>query len=89
MKYVVCSIRDIAGDLFGQPFCTASVGTAIRSFSDECNKKDPEGRNVIASHPGDFELFQLGTFDDSVGRFELFEDKKHLVRGSDCVKATS
>lgn len=88
MIYIVCAIRDVKGDLFGQPFFSASVGMAIRGFSDECTRPDPEGRNLLARHPGDFELYQLGTFDDQSGRFVLFDDKKQLVHGSDCVKSS-
>lgn len=68
MKYVICAIRDRAADAFGRPMFSAALGQAIRSFVDEVNRSDPN--NQLAAHPDDFDLYQLGTFDDSTGMFD-------------------
>lgn len=68
MKYIVVSVRDRAADAYGRPFFVAALGQAIRSFTDEVNKKGPD--NTIGSHPEDFDLYHLGTFDDATGTFE-------------------
>jgi hypothetical protein len=56
-----------------------SVGVAIRSFSDEVNRKDPE--NQLHNHPDDFDLYELGEFDDNTGLFALHEQPKLLSLG--------
>lgn len=84
MKYVVLSIRDRGADVFGTPYCSASVGQAIRAFGDEVNRDAPE--NLLAKHPDDFDLYQIGLFDDASGRFEMADDVRVLIRGKDVRK---
>ena len=79
MKYVVVSIKDRAADAFGRPAFVPSVGVAIRSFSDEVNRSDSE--NQMYSHPDDFDLFELGSYDDSTGIVEMLDQPKLLILG--------
>lgn len=79
MKMVICSIRDSAADAYGRPFFLPSVGVAIRSFTDEVNR--PAEDNQIYQHPEDFDLFELGEFDDVSGRFVLLDVPKQLALG--------
>lgn len=79
MHMVVCSIRDSAADAYGRPFFLPSVGVAIRSFIDEVNR--PSEDNQIYQHPEDFDLFELGSFNDADGRFELHDVPKQLALG--------
>ena len=79
MKMVICSIRDSAADAYGRPFFLPSVGVAIRSFTDEVNR--PSEDNQIYQHPEDFDLFELGEFDDTTGRFVLLDTPKQLALG--------
>lgn len=69
MKYVVCAVYDNAAACFGRPIFTSAVGAAVRSLTDEVNRKAQD--NQMHAHAKDFSLFELGTFDDSNGRFEL------------------
>ena len=64
MKLIVCSVKDRAADAFGRPMFVPSQGVAIRSFSDELNRNDPE--NQLYNHPDDFDLYDFGTFDDNL-----------------------
>lgn len=73
------SIRDSAADAYGRPFFMSSVGIAIRSFTDEVNRADKE--NQIYMHPEDFDLFELGEFDDETGRISLLDVPKQLALG--------
>lgn len=84
MKIQIVSVRDSAADAFMNPFFVQTTGMAIRSFRDEVNRH-AEG-NIIASHPGDFELFHLGDFDQTSGLFQLFERPVMLIRAKDCVE---
>lgn len=83
MRYVVCSVRDVCADLFGQPFFQASVGMAQRTFTDSVNRQDPN--NLMSQHPEHFELYQLGFYDDADASFTLLEKPKQLLLGSNCV----
>lgn len=79
---VLC-VRDRAADVFGTPFFSAAVGSAVRSFSDELNSKD--GKSQLAAHPEDFDLYYLGTYDDS--RAEFFcKDPRQVAIGKDLVR---
>jgi hypothetical protein len=79
MKLVLCTVKDRAADAFGRPMFVPSVGVAIRSFSDEVNRDDPE--NQLNRHPDDFDLYELGEFDDNTGLFDLHDQPKLLSLG--------
>jgi hypothetical protein len=86
MKLTLCSVKDRAADAFGRPMFVPSTGVAIRSFSDEVNRKDVE--NNLYNHPDDFDLYELGEFDDNTGLFSLHEQPKLLTLGKQ-VKTTT
>lgn len=65
MRYKIVCVRDRAADVFGQPIFVASLGVALRSFSDEVNNKESN----INKHPDDYDLYELGEFDDNEGLF--------------------
>lgn len=79
MKLVMCSMKDRAADAFARPMFVPSVGVAIRSFSDEINREDKD--NQLYAHPDDFDLFELGIFDDSNGKFDLYDEPKQIAIG--------
>lgn len=79
---IVC-VRDRAADVFGQPNFTTSLGGSIRSFGDEVNRVD--ANNMLNRHPEDFELYHLGTYDDSSATFELLPKPRQIAIGKDCV----
>ena len=79
MKLVLCTVKDRAADAFGRPMFVPSVGVAIRSFSDEVNRKDPD--NQLHNHPDDFDLYELGEFGDNTGFFALHDQPKLLSLG--------
>jgi len=79
MKMTVVSIKDRAADAFGRPFFVPSVGVAIRSFQDEVNRASED--NQMFHHSDDFDLFELGVFDDANGMFELYDSPKLLTLG--------
>lgn len=76
--YVVCSVRDRALDAFMQPIFTPALGMALRSFSDEVNR--PE--SPMYAHPDDYDLFQIGSYDDSVGKLVAC-DPRQVAIGKD------
>lgn len=66
MIYVVCSVRDRTSLVFSQPFYSPTLESSIRSFRILIN--DPNG-GLPHSHPDDFDLYHVGSFDDSPGIF--------------------
>lgn len=79
MKLTLCTVKDRAADAYGRPMFVPSTGIAIRSFSDEINRADTE--NQMYNHSDDFDLYELGEFDDNTGLFSLHEQPKLLTLG--------
>lgn len=77
MQRMVFAVRDRAADTFGTPFFQVARGQAIRMFSDEINRSSTE--NQLWLHPDDFDLYELGVFDDSAGTFTTGVPKQIAV----------
>lgn len=90
MNMIVVSVRDAKAEMFLRPWFVQTTGIAVRAFTDEVNRVDIS--NPIYTHPTDFSLYELGTFNDNSGRFESHEVPKLLCYGdqvSTKVRATS
>lgn len=57
------SVYDVATETFARPFYVTHTAQAVRSFTDEVNREDSE----ISRHPQDYELWEMGNFDDQTG----------------------
>lgn len=68
MKRLIFAVRDRASDTFGNPMFVPSRGQAIRSFADEVNRVSSE--NILSQHPEDFDLYELGFYDDDTALFD-------------------
>lgn len=79
MEKVVCAVRDSALAAFMNPFCSPSTGGAVRAFSDEVNRPESE----MGKHPEDYELWNLGFFDESTGKFDCPGGPVLISRGKD------
>lgn len=82
MKHFMMSVRDSAVGSFMRPFTAPSVPAAVRSFGDEVNRAGSE----MNQHPGDYELYQVGYFDEETGRFDAEFPVTMVVRAKDLVK---
>jgi len=80
MHQIIVSVKDTAAQAFGRPVFVPSSAVAIRSFRDEVNRKD--STDDLAKHPSDFDLYEIGTFDDSTGIIEVSEPRL-LARAKD------
>lgn len=81
MKMHIVAVRDIVANVFGQPMFVGTLGGAIRSFGDQCTNTT-DASNVLATHPEDFELYQLGEYNDENARFELLAEPKQIAIGA-------
>ncbi|QXP08540.1 MAG: nonstructural protein [Arizlama microvirus] len=69
------AIRDTKAEQFLPPFLVPTLGVAYRDVQDAVNRGQKE--NPLSSYPNDFELWQLGTFDDESG--EIFSSPQRLL----------
>lgn len=84
MRFAICAVRDRASGAFARPMFVPAVGAAIRSFGDEVNRQAEKAEeNPLFSHPEDFDLFELGEWDDNTGRFVGLEDPRQIAVGKD------
>lgn len=79
MIYKIVSVHDRATDAYGRPIFVVASGQAIRSFQDEINRVAPE--NEMNRHPDDYDLYELGTFDDSNGQLTSYKEPHQLAIG--------
>lgn len=77
----VCVVYDSVSEAYMRPFFAPATGAAIRSFTDEVNSGNAD--SIVAMHPADYTLFELGEWDDEKGVIHLYETKKRLVHGLD------
>lgn len=82
--FAIVSVRDIVAETFGRPFMASNIPSAIRSLTHEINS--PEA-GTLHSNPGDFELYNLGEFDDESGAITVFDSPRFVCRGYDLVNA--
>lgn len=80
MKRFVVSVFDRKLAAYGQPWFVPAVGAAIRAFGDEINGDGP-----AAKHPGDYDLYELGLFDEDTGKFENLDSPKQVAIGDQMV----
>lgn len=62
-KHIIVAVRDRQLNAYMRPFTAQTAGQAIRSFRDEANRQGSE----INAHPEDYELYQLGKWDEETG----------------------
>lgn len=75
----VFSVRDRALDAFGQPIFSPSTGLAVRSFADEVNRVGSD----FNKHPEDYDLYEVGEWDDSIGSLAGLTPPKMIQVGKD------
>lgn len=78
----IVAIRDDAIQAFGRPIFVVALGQATRSFADEVNNEQSE----MCKHPSDYSLYEIGEYDDEIGRVTSLESPRLLSRGADVSK---
>lgn len=69
----IFTIFDCKAESYLQPFFSLNEATARREFSQAVN-----GDGQFNKHAEDYTLFQLGTFNQEHGNFDLEVTPKHL-----------
>lgn len=62
------SVYDNKTEAYAKPFFQLTRGEALRSWTDLAN--DLQSQNMVAKHPSDFVLFEIGEYDESTGTFQ-------------------
>lgn len=81
MIQVIVTVKDTAAQAFGRPMFVPTVAVALRSFRDEVNRSDPQ--NDMFRHADDFEMYELGSFDDATGVVSLLDSPRLCARAKD------
>lgn len=79
MVYSMYSVLD-ANIGYGMPICQENDAVAMRSFENACSQLG----SIYNTHPGDFTLYYVGTFDTSSGVLE-FEEHRRVCSALDFV----
>lgn len=81
MKHKIFSIFDVKASAYLPPFYMPETAMAIRVFSDCVNSKDHQ----FGKHPGDYTLFEVGTWDDAVCVISCKPSAGKVVNGLEVV----
>ncbi len=75
MRHRAFSIFDQKAKAYMTPFFMGEVGMATRTFTDMVNSPD----HMIAKHPEDYVLFEVGQFDDTTGLLSAYDGPELVV----------
>lgn len=77
----IYAVMDIKAGSFGTPMFFVSRGVAVRGFVDAACK----GEGPIGEHPSDYQLFELGKFDEASGKFTVLDKPEFIINGVSAV----
>lgn len=83
MTQKVFAVFDLKALAYMQPFFSVNAGSAMRAFGDAVKKGD----SPISLHPEDYQLFEVGLWDDVAGVMSGLLPVKLLCIASDFVEA--
>lgn len=67
MKYGIFSLHDVKSQAYAQPFYAPNRAVAIRHYM----AAREDSASLVSKYPGDFRLYELGTFDDATGVIDV------------------
>lgn len=79
MMQQIVAVRDSAVDAFMRPMFVPAIPAAVRAFKDEVNRAGSE----MGAHAEDYELYHIGSFDDSTGVIVHMASHVLIVRAKD------
>lgn len=74
MIFKAFNVYDSKVEAYNTPFFLRHKGEALRSFEEIANDKS----SAIGKHPGDFTLFEIGTYNELTGELACYESKINL-----------
>lgn len=82
MKLLIYSIRDEKGKLYNNPFFKHNERDARFDFRRLVNDK----KSLPGQYPDDFDLYELGIYDDQTGTFESHKTPRHIEKAVNVVE---
>lgn len=79
MKLLAYSVYDEKSECFGHPFFVSAIGIATRYLVEWTRNPD----SMMAKHPEDFTLYQVGTWNDSEAKMESLATPKFIAKATD------
>lgn len=77
------AIRDNKSDTFTPPSFFRHTGQAIRGFIDAIERPQPDQvSQLMHRYPADYDLFEIGTYDDNTGTCICNDKPVLLYNGS-------
>lgn len=70
----IFTIWDAKAEAYGHPFNRIAKGVAVRDFADRCNNP----QEPIALHPEDYQLFEIGEYDDQTATITMLDTRVPL-----------
>lgn len=71
MRFAILAVYDSKAEAFMRPMFVSTLGQGVRAFTDEVNRSAQD--NMLHTHPEDFILHNLGSWDDNTGLFDIIE----------------
>jgi len=81
MKTKIYSVFDKKAKIYNAPVFLHNTGVACRAFGELANNPDHQ----YGKHPGDYELWEIGTYDDSCALLGPHTEKTHVIDFTDLV----
>lgn len=75
----VFAVYDSKAEAFLQPFFSDAIGSALRAFEDAVN----DSNGPISRHPGDYQIYEIGSFDQRSAELLALTPCKLLGNGLD------
>ena len=73
-KLMLYSVYDAKVKYFHNPMFMRNKGEAIRSWQEAAN----DDKSQICRHPSDFDLFEMGEFDDQTGSIQMHKTPESI-----------
>ena len=78
-KTILFAVRDSKAGFYGVPFSKRSRGEAERDFVSL--RRDQQTK--VAQFPEDYDLFEVGEYDELSGKITAYETPKHMMKAID------
>lgn len=75
----IFTVHDSASETFINPFCMVTERDAIQGLKKMVNAED---ENQYSLYPEDFNLMQLGEYDNRTGRINTLETPKVVINAA-------
>lgn len=69
------AIKDTKADYYQAPLLFRNNGEVIRALTNTLKTGD----NNLANNPEDFQLYEVGEYDEQTGLIEALAGKKHII----------